>query len=99
VAISTSSHAADQGRSFGKPQRLPLRLFSWPLPGKGLNPRIFPDAFDSVALLAGCRFGRCFTGFECHLVDTGTVKIVVGMQHPLTTFSETARTPKKAADA
>jgi hypothetical protein len=31
--------------------------------------------------------------------ESGTAKIVVRMQHPPTTFLETARTPKKAADA
>ncbi|MDO9296905.1 hypothetical protein [Bradyrhizobium sp.] len=34
-----------------------------------------------------------------HWKPPKTVKIVVGMQHPKTTFPETAPTPKKAADA
>jgi hypothetical protein len=36
---------------------------------------------------------------KCNLKGTKAAKIVVGKQHPPTTFFETVQTPKKAADA
>jgi len=43
-------------------------------------------------------FERCLPGSECRPSDTKVAGIVVGMQHPHTTFLEIVRTPKKAAD-
>jgi hypothetical protein len=58
----------------------------------------FCGAVDSAAAQARVQLAPVFAGSRCRLADTTTAKIVVGMQHPLTTFPETGRTPKKAAD-
>jgi len=42
---------------------------------------------------------RCFQLPKGLLKGSKTAKIVLGKQHPLTTFLETVKTPKKAADA
>jgi hypothetical protein len=49
------------------------------------EPRIFPGAFDSPAFPTGCPPGAVLR-FPEVASDTENVKIVVGMQHPLTTF-------------
>jgi hypothetical protein len=62
---------------------------SWFLPGRLIRP-------CSRGLW---RFECCLQGADLVLPTPGTAWIVVGMQHLPTTFFETVRTPKKAADA
>jgi hypothetical protein len=103
VAISTSSRAADQRPSFGKAAAFTaaaffvktavLREAVWSLHHGLLRGRLIRQIIQ-----AGHAVDPCFVGSTSRLPDTKTAKIVVRMQHPLTTSSETVRTPKKAAD-
>jgi hypothetical protein len=55
--------------------------------------------FDSVGSVDGGRTVVRRLRLKCLLDDSKSGKIVVGMQHPPTTFHGMAITPKKSADA
>jgi hypothetical protein len=59
----------------------------------------FHETFDSQKRLRRSVAAAAFSGSGYRPVGTKTPKIVVGMQHTLTTFLEMVRTPKKSAHA